>query len=254
MGQMWVINTHLCGFTVSPCYDVEMSSRPITTLFMLMSVDGKISTGSTDDRDFDKDLKNIDGVKEGLQQYYNLEQETDLCSLNTGRVMAKVGWSDEKESIEKLPVDFVVVDSKPHLTERGILNLLKRTNKLYIVTTNKQHPATSLNDHNLELIVYKDTIDFVDLFSQLKAKGIEKMTIQSGSELNAELARSGLIDFVSLVVAPLLIGGSDTATLIGGKSLETHDELRLLKPMTLQSVKNLDDSYLHLRYKVENVR
>ena len=44
-------------------------NRPITTLFMLMSVDGKISTGETDELDFDKDLPNIIGVKEGLQQY-----------------------------------------------------------------------------------------------------------------------------------------------------------------------------------------
>ena len=42
--------------------------RPITTLFMLISVDGKISTGATDDLDVDKDFPEIIGVKEGLQQ------------------------------------------------------------------------------------------------------------------------------------------------------------------------------------------
>ena len=36
--------------------------RPITTLFMLMSVDGKISTGATDDLDIDKDFPKIAGV------------------------------------------------------------------------------------------------------------------------------------------------------------------------------------------------
>ena len=43
--------------------------RPITTLFMLMSVDGKISTGATDDLDVDKDFPKIMGVQEGLHQY-----------------------------------------------------------------------------------------------------------------------------------------------------------------------------------------
>ena len=38
-------------------------ARPITTLFMLMSVDGKISPGATDDLDFDKDLPHIPGGK-----------------------------------------------------------------------------------------------------------------------------------------------------------------------------------------------
>lgn len=44
--------------------------RSVTTLFMLMSVDGKISTGSTDELDVDRDFPKIPGVKEGLHQYY----------------------------------------------------------------------------------------------------------------------------------------------------------------------------------------
>ena len=46
--------------------------RPITTLFMLMSVDGKISTGSTDNMDVDKDFPGIPGVAEGLHKYYEV--------------------------------------------------------------------------------------------------------------------------------------------------------------------------------------
>lgn len=45
---------------------------------MLMSVDGKISTGATDELDFDIDFPNIKGVREGLQQYYDIEQTTIL--------------------------------------------------------------------------------------------------------------------------------------------------------------------------------
>ena len=52
--------------------------RPITTLFMLMSVDGKISTGATDELDFDQDFPRIEGVREGLQQYYDIEQNHRL--------------------------------------------------------------------------------------------------------------------------------------------------------------------------------
>ena len=65
--------------------------RPVTTLFMLMSVDGKISTGATDNLDLDRDLPKIAGVQEGLHQYYEIEQTTDLWSLNYGRVQEKLG-------------------------------------------------------------------------------------------------------------------------------------------------------------------
>ena len=57
--------------------------KPITTLFMLMSVDGKISTGAVDELDVDREFPRINGVKEGLYQYYEIEKTTDLWSLNS---------------------------------------------------------------------------------------------------------------------------------------------------------------------------
>ncbi len=219
---------------------------------MLVSVDGKISTGSNDERDFDKDLHEIGGVKEGLQQYYDLEQQTDLCSFNSGRVMEKVGWNDTKDSIQKIPVDFVIVDNKPHLSELGVNNLLARTRKLYLVTTNKKHPAIEVSDPNLEVITYEDAVDFGDLFAKLSERGVGKMTVQSGGELNAVLIRSGLIDYVSLVFAPLFVGGKDTTSLVDGRSIESEEDLKMLKSMTLLETKPLNNSFLHLRYKVNN--
>ena len=40
-------------------------NRAVTTLFMLMSLDGKISTGCSNSFDFDTDLPLIDGVSQG---------------------------------------------------------------------------------------------------------------------------------------------------------------------------------------------
>ena len=92
--------------------------RPITTLFMLVSVDGKISTGATDVLDVDQDYACMDGVKEGLHQYYEIEQTTDLWSFNTGRVQEKMGVNS-KPYPPKSPVSFVLLDNS-HLTEHGV--------------------------------------------------------------------------------------------------------------------------------------
>ena len=86
-------------------------NRPTTTLFMLMSVDGKISTGATDEMDVDQDFPQITGLKEGLYQYYEIEQSTDLWSFNTGRVQAKMGVNT-KEMPSKTPVSFVLLDNR----------------------------------------------------------------------------------------------------------------------------------------------
>ena len=54
-----------------------MSNRPVNTLFMLMSLDGKINSGDSDELDVDRDWCKINGVKEGIHQYYEIEKTTD---------------------------------------------------------------------------------------------------------------------------------------------------------------------------------
>ena len=232
-----------------------MSKRPETTLFMLMSVDGKISTGDTDIMDVDKDFPQITGLKEGLHQYYELEQETDLFSLNTGRVFAKVGMNTLENEPEKLPVSFIVIDNQPHLNEQGVVNLSKKAEKVFLVTTNTEHPAFKLSEEysNIIPILYEKEINFTDLMQKLAGEyGVEKLTLQSGGTLNATLLREGLIDKLQIVVAPVLVGGKDTSTLIDGESLHNKSDLLKLRPLELIQAKPLENSYLLLEYKVLN--
>ena len=127
-----------------------MNTRPITTLFMLMSADGKISTGAADTLDMDADLPHIPGMAEGLQQYYDIEQTTDLWSLCSGRVQAKVG-ANEKPLPGKTPVSFVLIDNH-HLTEAGVRYFCAKSKTFVLVTTNPAHPAFSVEADNLHIL------------------------------------------------------------------------------------------------------
>ena len=228
--------------------------KPETTLFMLMSIDGKISTGSIDDRDVDKDFPKIIGIKEGLKQYYELEETTDLFSMNSGKVMVKVGANIQKENVQKIPVSFIIIDNKPHLNNVGVEYFIKRSKVFYLVTKNKNHPAFQYkNTENLCIIYYENKIDFTDLLKQLKNKyAINSMTIQTGGTLNSILLREKLIDKLSIVIAPALIGGKDTSTLIDGESLQTIEDISKIKALKLIENKTLNDSYIHLKYEVIN--
>jgi len=228
--------------------------KPITTLFLLMSLDGKISTGNNDDRDVDKDFPKIQGIRDGLHQYYNLERTTDLFSLNTGRVMAKVGANIPKENVSKTDVSFIIIDNKPHLNSVGVEYFIKLAKTFYLVTTNKDHPTFQYNStDNLRILYYPDQINFSHLFNELKLKyGVDSMTIQSGGSLNSVLLRENLIDKVSIVVAPVLVGGKDTSTLVDGDSLQTFDDLAKIKALRLVENRTLNNSYIHLKYEVIN--
>lgn len=220
---------------------------------MLTSLDGKISTGDTGMLDVDQDYKNIVGLREGLQQYYDIEMQTDLFSLNTGKVFAKIGINEKTDEPNKLPVSFIIIDSEPHLTTKGIKYLAKKSKKIILVTTNILHPAFEIKIEysNIEIILYKNEIDFKDLFFKLKNDyAIEKLTVQSGGTLNTVLVRQGLIDRVLLVIAPALVGGKDTPTFMDGESIHTKDELSKIKTLEFVQAKPMEHSYLLLEYKV----
>lgn len=223
-------------------------NKPITTLFMLSSVDGKISTGKSNELDFDKDIPNVVGCAEGLQQYYDIEQTTDLWSLNSGKVMAKIGVN-ECENPTKIPVSFVIIDNK-NLTEKGVRYLCAKLEKLIIVTTNGTHPSYSTKADNLE-IIFQPKLDLKEVLRILKEKySCERLTIQSGGTLNGMFLREKLIDYVDIVVAPLLVGGKDTPTVVDGDSIQTTEQLDELGVLELESVEPLENSYVRLRYKV----
>ena len=224
--------------------------RPITTLFMLMSVDGKISTGSTDEMDVDRDFPKLPGVKEGLHQYYEIEQTTDLWSFNTGRVQSKMGVN-EKELPAKTPVSFVLLDNH-HLTEHGVRFLCALSKQAVVITSNASHPAFDVDADNLR-IIFQEIPSLNNALERLKNEcGCERLTVQSGGTVNGLFLREKLLDYVDIVVAPVLIGGRDTPTLIDGRSLTSSTDIADLGVLKLEECTVLQDSYIRLRYAVIN--
>lgn len=223
-------------------------NRPITTLFMLMSVDGKISTGASDLLDVDKDFPTIEGLKEGLHQYYEIEQTTDLWSLNSGRVQAKLGVNKKAMPV-KTPVSFVLIDNS-HLDEHGIKYFCELSKKFVLITTNRNHPAFNVEADNMGIILQEE-LSLEKALSELKDKyGCDRITIQSGGTINGLFLKDKLFDYVDIVVAPVLIGGKDTSTLIDGESITRKDDLDRLGVLRLVDCEKLQDSYIRLKYEV----
>lgn len=225
-----------------------IENRPVTTLFLLMSVDGKISTGAVDDLDVDKDFPRLEGVREGLHQYYEIEQTTDLWSLNSGRVQEKVGVNTAPLPA-KSKVNFVIIDNH-HLHFHGIEYFSRRAPQVVIVTSNPLHPAFSHPLANVD-ILYQKQFSPREMLAYLYTRfGCKRLTIQTGGTLNEIFLREKLLDYVDVVVAPVLIGGKHTATLIDGTSLMSPTELDKLGILELESCERLEHSYIRLKYRI----
>ncbi|MBR4762001.1 MAG: dihydrofolate reductase family protein, partial [Clostridia bacterium] len=189
--------------------------------------------------------------KEGLYQYYEAEAQTDLFSLNTGRVMAKIGVNSRKDYRGKIKaLTFVIIDNKPHLYKNGIDYLCRWAGRVILVTTNKAHPAFELDRENLTVILY-EKFDLETVLCDLYRKfGVRRLTVQSGGALNGLFVRKKLLDYVDIFIAPILVGGGDVPTLADGEGIKNDSELYKLMPLELLECNKLENSYVRLRYKV----
>ena len=119
-----------------------------------------------------------------------------------------------------------------------------------LITSNEKHPAYNIEESNLH-IIYQKELSLNDALIKLKSEyGCERITVQTGGTLNGLFLREKLFDYVDIVVAPVLIGGKDTSTLIDGESLLSQSELSKLGVLKLQECVVLENSYLRLRYEV----
>ena len=230
--------------------------RTTNTLCLLMSVDGKINDGSSDEIDLDIDLSKIEKTKVGLNEFYEIESVNGSTVFNTGKTLEKRGVNTYVDTPNKTSTDYIVIDNKPHINEKGMKYLSELLHRVIIVTTNKKHPAYKLKRKykNIDFIYYKEIISFTDLFIKLREEyGFDKLTIQSGGTVNSILFRNELIDYIDIVVAPVIIGGMDTPTLVDGISLKAGIDDTYIKTLELVSVKKLKNSYIHLTYKVNNI-
>lgn len=119
-----------------------------------------------------------------------------------------------------------------------------------LITSNANHPAFDVDESNLH-IIRQNGPSLKEALAELKSEyGCERITIQSGGTLNSLFLHEKLFDYIDIVIAPVLIGGKDTPTLIDGKSLLSESELSKIGVLKLQECMVLKKSYLRLRYKV----
>ena len=148
-------------------------------------------------------------------------------------------------------ITFVIIDNS-HLTDKGINYLCNWVGKLILVTTNSNHPVFNIKDNynNLEILYYEE-LSLSKMLEDIYSKyNCDRLTIQSGGTLNGMFIRENLIDYVNIVVAPIIVGGFDVSTLVDGKSIKDSSELNKLRALELLECNKLNDSYVQLKYKV----
>ena len=226
---------------------MDRSERPFVYVNMAMTVDGKITSASREYPAFTsgQDKKSMD----------RLRAEADAILVGAGTVRADdppmsvrdPEMLDYRRSLGK-PDDIrtVVVSSSLDLDPGS--RFFSSSGSDRIIATVEDAPEDRAHSLAGLAEIWKlgrGRVDLVGLLSKLRERGVERLLVEGGGELNWAFIVSGLVDELYVTVAAVLLGGRNAPTLLEGDGYAMDARVRL----KLLSVDRHGDE-LYCRYEV----
>lgn len=219
--------------------------KPYVILNAAMTLDGKIATATGS--------SNISGKKD-LERVHEIRKECDGIMVGIGTVLA----DDPRLTVHKIdanPEDNpirVVVDSKcrtpidARITNSDAKTIIAVANE-YKEDLKQSEKYEIFKSRGVKFFFSGDErVDLVALMSYLHEEGIGKLMLEGGSTLNFSMIKAGLIDEISICVAPMVVGGANAKTFFDGDGFDTMDEAVKLELVDSFSL----DKDLILKYNV----
>ena len=169
--------------------------RPYVYVNMVTTIDGKIVTGTRDD-----DVMDL-GSDVDHKAMANLDRASDACLIGGRTLRASPrSWRPRgRVSLVASASGDLPWDARYFEGES------------YVVA-----PASAEFDSPVPRL---DLTDWPTLMKTLREKGVERLYVLGGSDLNGQLLGADLVDELFLTVAPKIKLGTETPTYAGGEAL-----------------------------------
>lgn len=186
---------------------------PFVHLKLAISLDGRIATKTGD-------AKWISG-EESRVRAHEMRRKYAAILVGVGTVLSDDPLLDVRHVQGKDPRP-IVLDPSGRIPK--IARLLQAGRAPILAThTMSQESETFLREKGAtvwRLPSAHGSLDLHQLLAQVAEEGLDSVLIEGGGETAAGFLNAGLVDKVSLFIAPLLIGGTQAIPSIGGEGIE----------------------------------
>ena len=167
-----------------------------------------------------------------------------------GKIATKGGnsqWISSKASRTKVQhmrqrADAIMVGAEtirqddPQLCVRQPENWQNQPRKIIVSKSRNIDPAACVfSDKNtpVDIVCCKSAADWEEYFKKLGNENVMLLMVEGGGELAGQMLHYNLIDKVAIFVAPKLLGGKDSRTVIGGFNPDSLTEARGINDMKI---------------------
>lgn len=203
---------------------------PFVVCKWAMSADGKIATRTGESqwisnqksRNFDHLLRNrYDSILIGAGTAITDDPRL-TCRIEGGRNPVRVIVGGKRE----IPGDLTVFTTEDDT--QTILAVMEKT-------SNRYENMSDTKD-GVELLTVKDDgglVDLFDLLEKLGERNVMSVLVEGGSEILGYIFDRGLADKVHIFISPIIIGGNEAYTAVGGEGVSEMKESIGLKKVDI---------------------
>ncbi|MGE3468152.1 MAG: bifunctional diaminohydroxyphosphoribosylaminopyrimidine deaminase/5-amino-6-(5-phosphoribosylamino)uracil reductase RibD [Pyrinomonadaceae bacterium] len=200
------------------------NQRPFVHLKMAISLDGRISLNSSVSTALSGEMAR------GRVQELRHEYDAILVGGNTALV-DDPNLTDRSGRARRRPLIRVVLDNRLRTPAASHLAAPDPDSPTIIFTNSKNDAKVELlRDNGVEIVVSPDGgRDLNNVIRELYERDIQSVLVEGGSEIAATFLEARLVDKVTVIIAPLIIGGRSAPAAVAGSGASTLDDaLRLV--------------------------
>lgn len=191
------------------------SGRPFVHLKMAVSLDGKVATANGDSRWITGEAARA--------QVHDLRHQSDAIMIGGGTARADDPLlTDRSGRKRRRPLVRVVIEHYLGISPQSQLAQTTEAAPVIIFACEEPEPdnVSALQSQGVEVVVQDSALDLNSVLAELGKRSIQTVLVEGGPSLAGLLIEAGLVNKVTFFVAPIIIGGQDAPSAIGGSGAE----------------------------------
>ena len=218
--------------------------RPFVHLKLAMSLDGRISLHNSVST-----ALSSEAARRRVQEFRH-EHDAILVGGNTAFV-DNPALTDRSGRSRRRQLVRVVLDNRLRLPlDSNLVATAGEFPTIVFSNTNDDDRVQNLTEHGVD-VVRKDAQDLPAVLECLRRRQLQSVLVEGGAEVAGAFCDARLVDKITLIAAPLIIGGGEAPSAIGGKGANSLNEVLTLHDINVDRLGDDIEITGHPAYKMD---
>ena len=200
--------------------------RPFVHIKMAMSLDGRIS--------LNKSVSTALSSEAALKRVHEFRHEHDAILVGANTVVVDDPSLTDRSGLKRRrPLVRVILDNRLRIPiDSTVVAMASDTPTVVVSNSEDGKKRKQLTDKGVDFVA-EDARDLRVVLQALRDREIQSVLVEGGTEVAGAFRDAGLVDKLSLMIAPILVGGAEAPVAFGGKGASTIDEAMALKDVSI---------------------